>query len=192
LLLAGFLYSFPFAIIISNLTILLKDSLGWNATQAGLVSTVVGVVDILVQGVLVGKLLPIFGEVKLGIGALILVALSYILLGSVALVASPILLILGVILFSGSGGLVENALRGLTSRAVGPRQQGLVGGASQSVQSLAMIVGPLFGGLLYAQYGHATPYWSGALIIALAIGSVVLAIPNLRAHSSDVEVEAKA
>jgi DHA1 family tetracycline resistance protein-like MFS transporter len=192
LLLAGFLYSFPFAIIISNLTILLKDSLGWNATQAGLVSTVVGVVDILVQGVLVGKLLPIFGEVKLGIGALILVALSYILLGSVALIASPILLILGVILFSGSGGLVENALRGLTSRAVGPRQQGLVGGASQSVQSLAMILGPLFGGLLYAQYGHATPYWSGALIIALAIGSVVLAIPNLRAHSSDVEVEAKA
>jgi DHA1 family tetracycline resistance protein-like MFS transporter len=55
-----------------------------------------------------------------------------------------------------------------------------------------MILGPLFGGLLYAQYGHATPYWSGALIIALAIGSVVLAIPNLRAHSSDVEVEAKA
>ncbi|HEX4714811.1 MAG TPA: MFS transporter [Ktedonobacteraceae bacterium] len=192
LLLAGFLYSFPFAIIISNLTILLKDSLGWNATQAGLVSTVVGVVDILVQGVLVGKLLPIFGEVKLGIGALILVALSYILLGSVALIASPILLILGVILFSGSGGLVENALRGLTSRAVGPRQQGLVGGASQSVQSLAMILGPLFGGLLYAQYGHATPYWSGALIIALAIGSVVLAIPNLRAHSSDVEAETKA
>lgn len=187
LLLAGFFYFFPFAILISNLTILLKDSLGWNATQAGIISTLVGVVDILVQGVLVGKLLPIFGDVKLSIGSLILVATSYILLGAISLIASPILLVAGVILFAGSGGLVENALRGLTSRLVGPRQQGLVGGASQSMQSLAMILGPLFGGLLYVQFGHATPYWSGALIIALSITSVVLAIPALRTHSAEVE-----
>ncbi|HLI87771.1 MAG TPA: MFS transporter, partial [Ktedonobacteraceae bacterium] len=129
LLLAGFLYALPFAALQSNLTILMKDSLGWNATQAGLVATLVGVVDIAVQGVLVGKLLPIFGDMNLGIGSLMLVAISYLLLGSIALVASPLLLIAGVILFAGSGGLVENALRSLTSRAVGPRQQGMVSGA---------------------------------------------------------------
>jgi MFS transporter, DHA1 family, tetracycline resistance protein len=192
LLLASFLYFFPFAILISNLTILLKDSLGWNATDAGLVSTVVGVVDILVQGVLVGKLLPILGDVKLGIGSLILVAISYILIGAVALLASPLLLVAGVILFAGAGGLVENALRGLTSRLAGPRQQGLIGGASQSMQSLAMILGPLFGGLLYVQFGHVTPYWSGTLIIVLAIASVVLAIPAMRTHKNASEMEPKA
>lgn len=189
LLLAGFFYALPFAVLQSNLTILLKDSLGWNATQAGIVASVVGGVDILVQGVLVGKLLPIFGEVKLGISSLILVAISYILLGSIALIASPLLLIAGVILFAGSGGLVENALRGLTSRLAGPRQQGLVGGASQSMESLAMILGPLLGGLLYTQFGHATPYWSGALIIVLAILSVVLAIPASRRHPAKEELE---
>lgn len=189
LLLAGFFYSFPFAMLQSNLTILLKDSLGWSATDAGIIASVVGVVDILVQGLLVGKLLPIFGEVKLGIGSLVLVAISYMLLGSIALLASPLLLIAGVILFAGSGGLVENALRGLTSRLAGPSQQGLVGGASQSMQSLAMILGPLFGGLLYTQFGHATPYWSGALIIALAITSVSLAIPALRTHAVGEERE---
>ena len=143
-LLAGFFYALPFAMLVSLLTILMKDSLGWNATQAGLVATTVGVVDILAQGVLVGKLLAIFGDVKLSIGALILVAISYLLLGSIALIASPILLIVGVILFAGAGGLVENALRGLTSRMVGPDEQGRVGGASQSMASLAMILGPLF------------------------------------------------
>lgn len=180
LLLAGFFYSFPFAILQANLTILMRDSLGWNATDAGLVSTLVGIVDILVQGVLVGKLIDIFGDIKVGIGALVMVAISYVLLGSIALIASPILLIAGVILFSGSGGLVENALRGLTSRAVGPKQQGMIGGASQSMQSLALILGPILGGVLYAQFGHATPYWSGALIIGLAILSVVLGLPALR------------
>jgi DHA1 family tetracycline resistance protein-like MFS transporter len=165
----------------------MKDSLGWNATQAGIIATTVGVVDILVQGMLVGKLLSIFGDVKLSISSLILVAISYLLLGSIALFASPILLISGVILFAGAGGLVENALRGLTSRMVGPGEQGRVSGAAQSVQSLAMILGPLFGGLVYTQLGHFQAYGSGALIIALAIASVVMAIPSLRKHKSKME-----
>lgn len=184
LVLAGFFYYVPFAILQANLTILLKDSLGWNATAAGLIATLVGVVDIVVQGLLVGKLLAIFGDVKLGIGSLALVAVSYILLGAIAVIASPLLLVVGVILFAGAGGLVENALRGLTSRLVGPRQQGMVSGVSQSMQSLALILGPLLGGLLYVSFGHATPYWSGALIIVLAIVSVVMAIPALRSSSS--------
>ncbi len=174
LVLAGFFYYVPFAPLQANRTILLKDSLGFNASDAGFIATLVGVMDIVVQGLLVGKLLAIFGDVKLGIGGLALVALSYLLLGAIAVIASPLLLIVGVILFAGSGGLVENALRGLTSRQVGPRQQGMVSGVSQSMQSLAVIVGPLFGGLLYVRFGHATPYWSGALIIVLAIVSVVL------------------
>ncbi len=120
---------------------------------------------------------------------MILVAISYILLGSIALIASPLLLIAGVILFAGSGGLVENALRGLTSRLAGSRQQGLIGGASQSMQSLAMILGPLLGGLLYTQFGHAIPYWSGALIIVLAIISVALAIPASNKNPAKEDME---
>ncbi|GCE31649.1 tetracycline resistance MFS efflux pump [Dictyobacter alpinus] len=189
LLLAAFFYAFPFASLQANLTILMKDSLGWNPTQAGLVATLVGVVDILAQGVLLGKLLPIFGDVKLSIGSLILVAISYILLGAVAIIASPLILIAGVILFAGAGGLVENGLRGLTSQAVGPSQQGLVGGAGQSMQSLAMIVGPIVGGIFYAQFGHASPYWSGASIIGLAILCIVLALPALRAHRAKTGAE---
>ncbi|QBD78072.1 MFS transporter [Ktedonosporobacter rubrisoli] len=184
LLLAGFFYYFPFASMGAILTVLLKDSLGWDATAAGIVVTAVGVVDILVQGVLVGRLLPIFGGVKLSIGSLVLVVLSYILIGSVALIASPLLLIMGVVVFAGAGGLVENALRSLTSHLAGPHQQGLIGGASQSMQSLAMILGPLFGGLLYVQLGHATPYWAGALIVILAIISVMLASPAVRIHQA--------
>ncbi len=183
LLLAGLFYALPFGMMQATLTILMKDSLGWNVTQAGLVATSVGVVDILVQGVLVGKLLSIFGDVKLSISSLILVASSYLLLGSIALIASPLLLIAGIILFAGAGGLVENALRGLTSRMVGPRDQGRVSGASQSLQSLAWILGPLFGGLVYTQVGHFEAYGFGALIIALAIACVIMAIPSLRKHT---------
>jgi DHA1 family tetracycline resistance protein-like MFS transporter len=176
LLLAGFLYTLPFSMLLSNLTILLKDSLGWNATQAGLLSSVVGIVDIIAQGILVGKLLQFFGDVKLSIGSLIIVAISYILVGAIVFIASPILLIAGVILFAGGGGLVENALRSVTSRLAGSRQQGLIGGTSQSMASFAMIIGPLLGSVFYVQFGHAILYWVGAFIIALAIFVVMLAV----------------
>ena len=75
----------------------------------------------------------------------------------------------------------------LTSRMVGPGEQGRVSGASQSVQSLALILGPLFGGLVYTQLGHFQAYGSGTLIIALAIASVVLALPSLRRHKAEMK-----
>jgi len=187
ILLAGFFYYFPFAMLISLLTIFMKDSLGWDATKAGLMGTTVGVVDIIAQGILVGKLLKIFGDVKLSIASLILVAGSYLLIGLVALIPSPVLLICGVILFAGGGGLVENALRGLTSRLAAANEQGLVGGAGQSLSSLAMILGPLLGGVVYTQWGHFETYSSGAIFIVLAMVSVGMAVPALRRHKAETE-----
>jgi len=188
LLLAFFFYYFPFAHLMANMTILLKDSMGWTATDAGLASSAIGVVDILVQGVLVGLLLPRLGSVRLGVGSLILVGLSYVLLAVVAWNSSPIFLLVGGVLFAGAGGLVENALRGLLSAKASAAQQGVVGGASQSMQSLAMIIGPLLGGWLYSQVGHPVPYLGGVLIIALAIVSLLLAVRPRRATTDAAEV----
>ena len=50
-----------------------------------------------------------------------------------------------------------------------------------------MILGPLFGGVVYTQWGHFEAYGSGALIIALAIVSVVMAVPALRRHKTEME-----
>jgi DHA1 family tetracycline resistance protein-like MFS transporter len=190
LLLAFFFYFLPFSHLIANLTILLKDSLGWNATEAGLASSTIGVIDIMVQGVLVSLLLPIFGNVKLGNWSLVLVGISYGLLGIMAWTHSPILLIAGGVLFAGASGLVENSLRGLTSSMARASQQGLISGASQSMESLALIVGPLLGGWLYSVTNHAVPYLAGIVMIALAIVSVLLAVAARPASAAPAEVEA--
>ncbi|HET8845791.1 MAG TPA: MFS transporter, partial [Ktedonobacteraceae bacterium] len=190
LLLAFFFYFLPFSHLIANLTILLKDSLGWHATEAGLASSAIGVIDILVQGMLVGLLLPILGNVKLGNWSLVLVGISYILLGLMAWTASPLLLIAGGVLFAGASGLVENALRGLTSSMASASQQGLISGACQSMESLALIVGPLLGGWLYSTTDHAVPYLGGTIMIVLAIVSVLLAVAARPASPAPAEAEA--
>ncbi len=184
LLLAWFFYAFPVGMLQTTLTVLMKDSLSFNATQAGLVVTVLGAVDILVQGVLVSWLLAMLGNIKLGLIALVLVGISYLVLGSIAFLATPILLIVGIILFAGSGSLVENALRGLISKMVGRREQGRVSGAMQSLQSLGWIVGPLVGGFVYTEWGHFQTYASASFIIALAIVCVWIAIPRLQRYEA--------
>src|SRR5581483_2198016 len=72
-LLAWFLYAFPVSMLHTTLTVLMKNSLGFNATKARLVITVLCAVDILVQGVLVGRFLALLGNVRLGLIAFVLV-----------------------------------------------------------------------------------------------------------------------
>ncbi len=194
-LLAWFFYAFPVGMLQTTITVLMKDSLSFNATQAGFVITLLAAADILVQGVLVGWLLARLGNIRLGLLAFVLVGISYLVLGSIAFVATPILLLVGIVLFAGSGSLVENALRGLVSATVGRSEQGRVSGAMQSVQSLGWIIGPLVGGFVYAAWGHFQAYASAAFLTLLAILCLWLALPRLqkneaKEHTLDGEREA--
>jgi len=180
LLLAWFLYALPVSMLQTTLTVLMKDCLDFNATQAGLVVTLVGAVDILVQGVLVGWFLAMLGNIRLGLIAFVLVGISYLILGSIAFFATPLLLLVGVMLFAGSGSLVENALRGLISEMVGRHEQGRVSGATQSLQSLGWVVGPLLGGFVYTAWGPFQAYASASFSIVLAMLCLWIALPLLR------------
>lgn len=180
ILLAWFLYAFPVGMLQATLTVLMKDSLGFNATQASLVVTVLGAADILVQGVLVSWFLSRLGHIRLGLLAFVLVGISYLVLGSIAFLATPVLLLVGILLFAGSGSLVENALRGLISEMVGRHEQGRVSGATQSLQSLGWVIGPLLGGFMYTAWGHFQVYVSASLITLLAMVCLWIALPLLQ------------
>lgn len=184
LLLAWFLYAFPVGMLQTTFTVLMKDSLGFNATQASLVITVLGAVDILAQGVLVSWFLTMLGGIRLALMGFVLVGVSYLVLGSVAFLATPILLLVGIILFAASGSLVENALRGLISAMVGRHEQGRVSGATQSLQALGWVVGPIIGGFIYTAWGHFQVYVSASLITILAIVCLWIALPLLQSHQA--------
>ncbi|MBX5455747.1 MAG: MFS transporter [Thermogemmatispora sp.] len=184
LLLAWFLYAFPVGILQGTFTVLLKDSLNFTVTQVSLVLTVLGAVDILVQGLLIGWLLRKLGNIRLGLLALALVGASYLMLGSLTWLAMPGLALLGITLFASAGSCVENALRGLTSQAAGRQDQGRLSGAMQALQSLGWVAGPLVGGYLYTVWGHWQAYAFAALTTLLAIACVRLALPLLRGRVS--------
>jgi MFS transporter, DHA1 family, tetracycline resistance protein len=181
LLMTAFCYALPFAVLQSNWAVLLIDSLGWAPDQISFLFLIVGGLDILMQGVLSGRLLKIFSETTVTIAGFVFAIMTYLLMGTVVFIPSAVLVYAGIVLFGVSSGLIEPALRGLISQAAGPREQGVVQGSSQSIQSLAMIVGPLVGAALYTGLGHASPYWLGAVIFGLGILMTLLAVPALQA-----------
>jgi DHA1 family tetracycline resistance protein-like MFS transporter len=183
LLVGVFLYSLPFAVLQSNIGLYVKDSLGWDADTTGIIFAMVGITDIIVQGVLLGRMLKWFGESRVAIGGMVCEIIGYVLIGSVAVFHSAVPMFAGVIVFALGDGLLGPSLSGLLSRAASAGEQGQVQGGSQAVQSLGRIGGPLIGGELYDRAGHAVPYVTGAAVVAVAIGFVSLALPSLAKHT---------
>jgi DHA1 family tetracycline resistance protein-like MFS transporter len=181
LLLATFLNVLPFAVLQSNMAVLAKDALNWQPAAIGMVYFGVGLQDIVTQGVLVQRLLPKFGGIKVAIGGMATEIAGYLVIAAAAYAASPPLLILGIMLFASGEAVFGPALGGLISRTVSPREQGRVQGGSQSVQALARVAGPVLGGQLYASLGPTAPYLSGALLVGLAIGAMGRSLPLVRA-----------
>src|SRR5262249_26913788 len=148
LLLTGVLYYLPFAIFVTELAVLAKDQLGWGPEQIGLGMLLIGCVDIGMPGLLSARVAPVFREVRLTAAGLVCEAAAYVLIGALAVVHEPVLMVAGLLLFAFGSGLLEPALGSLTSRAATDREQGVVQGGNQALRSLTQIGGPLLAGAL--------------------------------------------
>ena len=74
------------------------------------------------------------------------------------------------------GGMAEPTLTSTISNRVSPSQQGSILGASQALESMALILGPIWAGLTFDYLGANIPYWTGAgwLAIAALLASSIL------------------
>lgn len=171
LLVVSVLFSLPFAMMTTLLALLGKDRLGWTASEASAVFIAVGVCDIAVQGLLLGKLLARFGERRSGLFGLALAAVGLGGMALSALIANGTLLFASVAAFATGEGIFTACLSALLSVAAGPQAQGRVHGGSQGLQSLTQIAGPLVGSTLYARFHPASPFALGAVLL---VGAGVL------------------
>lgn len=174
------LYAIPFVVIEFNLGVLTIDSLNFDPASIGLVFLITGSIDIVVQGYLIGKLLPIFGERRLLTIGFVMQFIGYALMASIVFIPSSYLLFAGIAIWAVGSGLIEPSITGLISRLVSPEKQGVVQGSNAGLRSLISVFGPIVGGFMYAQIGHASPYIAGSLVMAIAAGMVLVSIPRLK------------
>lgn len=126
---------------------------GWTPWQNGVALFVVGMTSAVVQGVLMGRLLKRFGEVKIIMFGLCSSMTAYVLYGLI----TDGRWLYPVIVANFLSFAVTPALQTLISRAAAANEQGVVQGSLNAINSIMLVIAPLVGASILAAVGHLHP-----------------------------------
>jgi DHA1 family tetracycline resistance protein-like MFS transporter len=165
----AFVNGFAFAGMEQTFSLLIQERAKLSAQDAsgsaGYLFGTIGIIIVIVQGGLVGRLAKRFGEAPFVIAGPLSIAAGLTLVGSAgnaaALPTWPTL-ITGSALLALGASLFNPAINALISRHAKGHEQGEVLGASQAMASLARAVGPLLAGFLFWAVSSGTPYYVSA------------------------------
>jgi MFS transporter, DHA1 family, tetracycline resistance protein len=163
LLLTGFLTVASFSVFEATFALFAERQFKFTASNIGYVFAFVGVILVIIQGVLVGRVTKSVGEHHLVPVSLSIVAIGLLMIPASRtlgpLLASQAVLAVGM-------GFNGPSLMSLISRLSSAEDQGGVMGLVQSLNSLARIVGPLYGGFTFDHFGIGMPFVSAAAFMA--------------------------
>jgi MFS transporter, DHA1 family, tetracycline resistance protein len=169
----GFLFQLAQVVLPTIFVLYTGYRYGWTPAILGFTFMASGAAMIAVQMFLVAPVVKRVGErgavllgASLGAAGFLIYALAW----------SPWLYLTGIPVFAGIG-LMQPGLLGLMTRRVGPRHQGQLQGANQSLQGVASIIGPPLFGLTFAwSVRHETGLHLPGLAILISAALLVVAL----------------
>lgn len=165
LLVIGFLVVAAFSGFESTFALFAERAYGFRASSIGYVFAFVGIILVIVQGLLVGKVVKRIGEHHIVPASLAIVAIGLLMIPATRSVAA--LLVANGVMAIGMG-FNNPSLMSLISRYSAAEDQGGVMGLTQSLNSLARIVGPMWGGFAFDHLGIGMPYITSAAVMGVA------------------------
>jgi len=170
-----------FSMMESTFTLFAEHVWSLDAREVGRMFGIAGLVTIIVQGGLIGRLVKRYGEARLLPVGLVILAVGLALLPF----APPFWGMVGVFAVIAIGqGITSPSLHSLISRATSEDEQGFVLGTNQSMSALARAVGPALGGVIFTVLSPQAPFWASSAILVL---SLALALPAVRRLSAPRE-----
>jgi MFS transporter, DHA1 family, tetracycline resistance protein len=180
-----FLFIVAFSIMTTSFSLYTMFRFGYDAQHTGYLFAYVGIIAVIIQGGLIGRLVKRFGELPLVIVGAFCFAVSLFAVPFVSPAAGGLAaLLIGGGVFSAGNSLATPALTSLASKSVGETEQGTILGVTQSVASLARAVGPSLAAILIASsvahigadgaphymsdHSLFVTFWTGAAIMFVA------------------------
>jgi DHA1 family tetracycline resistance protein-like MFS transporter len=163
LLITRFFFSLAFSIFQTIFSLYALAKFNLTARDTGLVLTYVGVLSVIVQGFLVGRLTARFRDDVLIAFAVALMTVSLI---GWALAPSVFWLLVVLTPTALSGGILNTLLSSTLTKAVEPHEIGGILGLAASIESSTRIVAPILGGALLERVGAWSPGAFGAIVMA--------------------------
>jgi MFS family permease len=144
-----FAYVFSFAMFTGGFALFAERRYLWNGhpfgpKEVGYIFAFSGLIGGTLQGGLLGRLVRRFGETPLLRASMIACSVGYVILAFAYTV--PMLLLSAAV--AAFGGVARPVSTSLITQAVDRREQGTVLGLTQSLMSVAQIVGPVIAGVL--------------------------------------------
>jgi len=162
------LFTTAFAAMETVLPLFTQSALGWGAPENGAAFALVGLLLVIIQGGLIGRLVKRVGELRLLFAGLLFVAAGLVLLPLGSLLVT---IVVGAGLASLGMALIYPTSSSLLTYAAPPDRAGVTLGMARSAGGVARVIGPAVAGLLYTRFGPAAPFLVSA---ALSAGSVLL------------------
>ena len=162
ILITRFFFGLAFAIFQTIFSLYALAKFNLTARDTGFVLTYVGVLSVIVQGFLVGRLSSRFREDVLITVSVVLMGIS---LFAWALAPSVLWLYIIMTPTALSGGLLNTLLSSTLTKAVARQEIGGILGLSAAVESSTRIIAPILGGILLQQIGTWAPGAFGAVVM---------------------------
>ena len=158
---------------------------GWGAQENGASLAAVGVMSVIVQGWLLGKLLKRFSARRLAVMGLLSSSLAYALWGA----STSGTMMVAVIFANVLGFTVNASIQSIVSGAVDGKSQGQTLGAASSINSLTAVIAPVItapmlmsvSGLPQGDWRIGAPMYLGSALLALGL---VFAWWHFRRHAA--------
>jgi DHA1 family tetracycline resistance protein-like MFS transporter len=164
----AFLATFAMAAFEATFAIMVFARFGYGPSGVGGLLAYAGLLQALVQGYLLGKVVKRTGELMLIRGGMIVLAIG---LAPMASVSSHAVLFVLLAMVAIGYGFASPSVASLISKRTERRLQGEVLGINQSALSLARIFGPIAAGFAYQRFGPPAAYIGAGLV---ALGALMM------------------
>jgi MFS family permease len=152
---SGFTYIFPLWV---------ADTLNWSAREVGIVFGIQGAIMALMQGVLIGPMVRVIGEIRL-----LRFSISCFLIGLlIAAFSDTMVFMVGSAFVTMTGAtLCMPVLNTLTSQRTPGMYRGRMLGTTASFASWGRVFGPLLGGLNLTLFGYRAAWLTLAVLVSV-------------------------
>jgi DHA1 family tetracycline resistance protein-like MFS transporter len=170
LVLVGALGVLGFAMFEGTFALYLGVRFEWDPRSAAFAFAAIGLLSAAVQGGLIRRIVPRFGEPRLIVAGIVLAAGGF---AGLALARGIPTLVAAMTLLAVGQGLLGPSTSGLLSRSTPEDEQGAVFGTYSSAQTLARMISYSAANVLLGRVSTAAPYWGafGIDLVALAVAA---------------------
>ena len=171
-----FVMVYAFSAMESTFALFCEHRAGLDAIHVGWLLAEIGVIAVIIQGGLIGKLTRRFGEVKLTHWGLFLMAAGLLLTTAVDTLFG-LILVMPVMAVGTS--LSNPSLTALVSKAADEDKQGATMGIMQGFSALGRVIGPPSGTALFQWITPASPFAFGGILLLITTSTTILYLRKL-------------